>query len=86
MNLSFYINRNDLQELQYLLSNSVILGNKSVDIKAVAVECFNSIEKVKEVLGSFPILPSEKYLISNYILVSIRYDQYELIKEYLLWQ
>lgn len=79
MNLSFYINRNDLQELQYLLSNSVVLGNKSVDIKAVSVECFNSAERVKASLDV-------KIIPSTYISVDIRYDQYELIKEYLLWQ
>lgn len=79
MNLSFYINRNDLQELNFLLSNSVVLSNKSVEIKAVAVECFNSTERVKSATDT-------KVMPSNYVLVNIRYDQYELINEYLLWQ
>ena len=79
LDLSFYINRNDLQELNFLLTNGVILSNKSVDIKAVAVECFNSTDRIKSATDT-------KLVPSNYVLVNIRYDQYELIKEYLLWQ
>ena len=75
MTISFFINRNDIQELNHLVENRVLIKN-GLDKGAIIIECFNSIERIKTNMD-LRIVPL------NYIQVSIDYDTYRLINEYL---
>lgn len=81
MKVSFYINRKDLQELNYLVTNSDAKGPFEVSKfseNAIAIECFNSVDRV---VTQLEIVPNP--IPNSYIEVSIDYTVYNRVQEYL---
>lgn len=79
MTVSFYINKNDLQELNHLVENCNPTGpfeKAKYEEKALVIECFSSISEIARI--SF-----QSNLEFNFIQVNIDYKKYELVKEYL---
>ncbi len=79
MTVSFYINKNDLQELNHLVENCNPVGpfeTAKYEEKALSIECFASISEIDRI--SF-----KANLKLNFIQVNIDYIKYNAIKEYL---
>lgn len=78
MTVSFYINKNDIQELSYLEENFMIIPfDTDTRNKAVVIECFISTDEIKRRLDIRSV-PN-----TNFIQVSIDYLKFDKIKEYL---
>ena len=80
MTVSFYINKNDLQELNHLVENCNPVGpfdTARYEEKALSIECFNSMYEITLKLENIPNLNL------NFIKVNIDYIKYDTIKEYL---
>lgn len=83
MTVSFYINKNDIQELSYLEENFMLIPfDEETRNKAVVIECFNTIDEIKRLLNQFRLdirfVPN-----TNFIQVNIDYLKFDKIKEYL---
>ena len=78
MTVSFYINKNDIQELSYLEENFMIIPfDAETRSKAVVIECFNTTDEIKRRLDVRSV-PN-----TNFIQVNIDYLKFDKIKEYL---
>ena len=78
MTVSFYINKNDIQELSYLEENFMIIPfDTETRSKAVVIECFNTTDEIKRRLDVRSV-PN-----TNFIQVNIDYLKFDKIKEYL---
>lgn len=78
MTVSFYINKNDIQELSYLEENFMLIPfDAETRNKAVVIECFNTIDEIKRRLD-IRFVPN-----TNFIQVNIDYLKFDKIKEYL---
>lgn len=78
MTVSFYINKNDIQELSYLEENFMIIPfDPETRNKAVIIECFNTPDEIKRRLDVRSV-PN-----TNFIQVNIDYLKFDKIKEYL---
>lgn len=78
MTVSFYINKNDIQELSYLEENFMLIPfDEETRNKAVVIECFNTIDEIKRRLD-IRFVPN-----TNFIQVNIDYLKFDKIKEYL---
>jgi len=98
MTVSFYINKNDLQELNYLDEHHGLLAYDKYRDKAIVIECFNSVDCIERALSdiynkrvtrdSVPFaadVVEEIPLptINLFIQVTIEYVKYNNIKEFL---
>lgn len=80
MTVSFFINKNDLQELNYLVDNfSIVPFDEETRDKAVVVECFTNIEHLSVSLNSMTEFRSTSFFIQ----VNVEYKKYDKIREYL---
>lgn len=78
MTVSFYINKNDIQELSYLEENFMIIPfDVETRNKAIVIECFNTTDEIKRRLDVRSV-PN-----TNFIQVNIDYLKFNKIKEYL---
>lgn len=78
MTVSFYINKNDIQELSYLEENFMIIPfDTETRSKAIVIECFNTTDEIKRRLDVRSV-PN-----TNFIQVNIDYLKFDKIKEYL---
>jgi hypothetical protein len=80
MTVSFYINKNDIQELSYLEENFMVISLEEIRNNAVVIECFISTDEIKRRLD---IRHERSVPNTNFIQVNIDYLKFDKIKEYL---
>lgn len=80
MTVSFFINKMDLQELNYLVENYAIIPfDKETREKAIIIECFNSLESASLAVNSSAV----GTLAKQFIQVNVEYIKFSKIQEYL---
>lgn len=93
MTVSFFINKMDLQELNYLVENYAIIPfDKETREKAIIIECFNSLESASLAVNTSAVdlvgrLNREDQgwsaLTKKFIQVNVEYIKFSKIQEYL---
>lgn len=83
MTISFFVNKNDLDQLDLMIQN---IDNMGLIDNLYSIECFNSMDDLAHTTFKQlkPIEDDEHLVIlRNYIQANIEYKYYERIKEYL---